>query len=94
MGRKQKFELGDVVEDTVTGFTGTIMCVASYYNGCIRYIVQPRLSDKGNFRESETFDQERLMKVKPEKKIKPVTTPTGGDRADPKGYKPLWVRQC
>lgn len=32
-----KFELGELLEDKVTGFKGTVMVRAEYFTGCVCY---------------------------------------------------------
>ena len=35
-------QLGDLVKDKVTGFTGIVICRAVWLNGCARLTVQPQ----------------------------------------------------
>jgi len=62
-----KFKNGDKVKDTITGFEGTIVCVAVYLNGCIRYSIQPKIDKAGLYQESETIDEEQLELIKEKK---------------------------
>ena len=75
---KAKFKNGQKVRDILTGFEGVIKCVAVYYNGCVRYDVQPALDEKGNYRDSVVIDEQQLKLVMPEKKV--PKKKTGGDR--------------
>lgn len=56
-------ELGDRVKDKITGFTGIVVCVSKWLNGCVRLVVQPEKLDKGRVGMSETFDEEQLDMV-------------------------------
>lgn len=82
----RKFENGEKVKDTITGFKGTITAVIEYMNGCIRYQIQPSIDEKGEYRESQIIDEQQLeliIKPKPEKKERELT---GGDRPRPQGF--------
>lgn len=58
-------KLGDIVRDTLTGFTGVIVIRSEYLNGCYRMGVQPSKLDKdGKVPESIYFDVEQLELVK------------------------------
>jgi hypothetical protein len=84
---KFKFKNGDKVVDRLTGFSGVITAVVDYLNGCIRYQIQPPISEKGEYRESVIIDEQQLdavvekQKMLPKEKKKP-----GGDRPAPPGY--------
>ncbi len=57
--------LGDTVVDDVTGFTGIVICVSLWLNGCARISVQPRgLTKDGRVKESETIDAGQLRVLK------------------------------
>lgn len=62
-----KFELGKVVRDRVTGFTGTITCRTEWLNRCVRYNVQPRMITKDGEQhklpETQSFDEDQLELV-------------------------------
>ena len=84
----KKFENGQKVIDTITGFKGTITAVIEYMNGCIRYQIQPQIDEKGEYRESQIIDEQQLElidKPKPKKKMF-EREPPGGDRPRPQGY--------
>lgn len=53
--------LGDRVEDQVTGFVGVAVCFSKWLNGCIRVVVQPSISDKGEMRDAVAIDIEQLV---------------------------------
>jgi heat shock protein HspQ len=57
-----KFENGQQVRDKVTGFVGTIVVQSFYLNKCLRYGVQPKVSEKEPEKVPETimFDEDQL----------------------------------
>lgn len=62
---KFKYELGDILKDKVTGFTGVVMVRAEYFTGCIHYGLCPRKVGKnGTIPEWEWVDVSRLVKAK------------------------------
>lgn len=83
---KTKVELGDTVEDVITGFRGTVTGKVSYITGCDQALVAPRgLTDKGDTRDSAWFDVQRLTvdTAAPRVVLDNGTTP-GADKAAPK----------
>ncbi len=61
----EPIELGDRVEDPVTGYKGIAHAITTWMNGCIRIAVQPETLDKdGKVREDRYFDQGQLRVVK------------------------------
>ena len=59
-----KFELGEVLEDKVTGFNGVALGVTTYHTGCIHYgLCSQRLKD-GKPIDWEWFDEARLESTK------------------------------
>ena len=80
---KPKFELGQKVRDVISGYDGIVTAITQWYNGCVRYRLEPdHLNEKGELIEDQTFDEEQLEEVKVPK-IKVPTEPTGGGRIDP-----------
>ncbi len=60
-----KFELGDSVKDTVSGYQGMIVGVTEWLNGCKRYGVQPtKLNKDGKPFDIEWIDEGQLKMVK------------------------------
>lgn len=56
-----KIQLGDVVQDTITGFKGAVLGRAQYLTGCNQALVCPQKLDKeGKRRDGEWFDEQRL----------------------------------
>lgn len=79
-----KFQNGDKVKDSVTGFEGIIVCTTNWLNGCTRYGVQPdKLTKEGTMHGVEMVDEPQLILVKaavqPEK-MKKVENKPGGPR--------------
>lgn len=57
--------LGDLVKDTVSGFTGIATARHSYLNGCDRISIQPLVSKKEmKLPDSCTFDEPQLIILK------------------------------
>jgi hypothetical protein len=76
---KFKFPQGAEVKDQVTGLVGVINCRAEWLNGCHRYSIQPKISDKepNKLPDSYWVDGEQLELVK-QKKVVVDKTKTGG----------------
>lgn len=73
-----KINLGDEVQDSVTGFKGIAIARTTWLTGCDRYIVQPKGVDKaGKIYENNTFDEDSLIVLK-KKKVKEGQRKTGG----------------
>lgn len=64
MSNKPKVKLGDFVQDTVTGFKGTVTCVSLFLNGCTRCGVQPPIGKDGKIPDSVGFDEPQLKILK------------------------------
>lgn len=61
----QQIELGDEVGDKVTGFKGIAIADTHWLNGCHRFMVQPKGTDKdGKTFATESFDVEQLKVLK------------------------------
>jgi len=56
-----KFEFGITASDKITGFQGVITAFSQYVTGCAQYLVQPKMSESGEFREGRWFDEQRLV---------------------------------
>lgn len=67
--KKDKFEFGDLVKDSISNFTGIVMVRALYSTGCTHYGLAPQELDKeGKVQDCEWFDQSRLI-IKKRNKI-------------------------
>jgi len=71
-----KFDLGDEVVDTITGFEGIVKARTQWLHNCNVYTVQPRELKDGKPVESSGFDEPQL-KLKQPKKV-PASRKTGG----------------
>lgn len=59
-----KIDLGDLAEDTVTGFRGIVTSKTQWLNGCWRLGLQPqKLGSDGKPVELQVFDIEQLKLV-------------------------------
>lgn len=80
---KINIELGDMVEDSVTGFKGVAIGVTRWLHGCNRIIVQPTgITKDGKIFENQSFDEPQL-KVTKRAKVKAGDGETGGERFTP-----------
>ena len=59
----EKIELGDMVEDTVSGFTGIVTSEVKYLNGCFAYGVTPRVSEDGKIAEVQYIDAVQVKRL-------------------------------
>jgi hypothetical protein len=53
-------KLGDIVTDSLTGFSGVAVSRVEYINGCVRIEVQPKAMHDGKPIESSYFDEQRV----------------------------------
>lgn len=75
-----KINLGDKVQDTVTGFKGIAIGRTTWLHGCDRLTVQPEgLTKEGKMFETQSFDEPQLI-VLGSKKKKEGNHETGGPR--------------
>ena len=59
-----KFDLGEVVQDIVTGFEGVIMGRSDYFTGCNHYgLCSQTLDSDGMTKDWVWFDETRIIKV-------------------------------
>lgn len=58
---KALIELGEKIEDTITGVKGTAVGICTYMSGCIRVLLTPsKEKDKAVYPKSTWIDQEQL----------------------------------
>ena len=74
-------KLGDKAKDTITGFTGIVVAITDWLNGCRRITIQPQALHDGNPVKSEGFDVEQLEAVSNEPEFGAPTT--GGPKPAP-----------
>ena len=61
-------QLGSVVRDRITGFTGIVFGRHEYLTGCNKITIQPRSLDKdGAPRKTEWFDEQTIEVLEPPK---------------------------
>jgi hypothetical protein len=77
--------LGDVVRDKISGFSGVATGRLEYLNGCVRWAISPRILHEAKPVESQYFDEEQVEVVPDEKGVGFVRRETGGDRPAPIG---------
>lgn len=71
-----KFNLGDEVKDTITGFPGVVICRSQWLNNCNTYTVQSKKLKDGAPQTGQAFDEPQLTLLK-EKQVK-THQKTGG----------------
>lgn len=77
-----KVELGDKVKDSVTGYSGIVVCIGKWLHGCERVTVQPTELKDGKPIEAVTFDMPQLKIVN--KSVHPGTSIVGGPNPEPR----------
>jgi len=77
-----EINLGDTVEDTISGFKGKVVGITRWIHGCNRMVVQPPVGKDGKLTVAENFDEPALkvLKSAPKKREKkstggPIPTP-------------------
>ncbi len=95
MAQPNEVQLGDLVQDRITGLTGICWGITRYLAGCNRIHIQPReLKADGTTHESSAFDEpmvgviERSVCLPDQSPAPKKTSPPGGlsylDPAKPK----------
>jgi len=80
-----KFECGDKVKHSITGFTGIVVARSEWLNGCRRYGVEATKLSKDGDRLESHFDEGELGLVKARAiKIERAAAPPGGPMPDEK----------
>ncbi len=64
-------KLGDTAKDTITGYTGTVVAITNWLNGCQRITIQSPNLHNGCPVGDQTFDVEQVKQVTSKKKIEP-----------------------
>jgi hypothetical protein len=74
-----KFANGEQVRDIITGYTGTVNCLAVWINGCKRCSVQPLMKEgESTLPDSVWIDEESLEKISDGIKGRITPSETGG----------------
>ncbi len=58
-----KFNLGDEVQCSLTGFRGVVYAQTRYDTGEINYAISPKIGDDGAYPAAMTLDERRLELV-------------------------------
>ncbi len=53
-------ENGDKVRDMISGLEGIVVGETTYLNGCVRFIVQPKINKDGKVPDSEWVDSQQI----------------------------------
>ena len=78
--------LGDLVKDSVTGFTGIVVARTEWLHGCVRMSVQPQKLVDGKIVDTATFDVPQLILLK-SASVKNGSSKNGGPRDDAKALR-------
>lgn len=54
-------ELGSKVKDRITGFEGIVTGRCEYISGCNQALVAPPVDKEGKHRDSQWYDEQRLV---------------------------------
>lgn len=75
-------ELGQTVQDVITGYEGVVVSITEYLHACRRVVVQSRDLKDGKPVEDMVFDEQRLaaLDVPNILEVAPLTNRPGGDR--------------
>jgi hypothetical protein len=79
MGRRQAIEMGSLCRDRLTGLEGYVIAKYEFVSGCVQYCLE--YLDKDGKRQQETYDEQRLEKVKATPPIRAHRT--GADATPP-----------
>lgn len=79
MEKETKVELGDIVQDPISGLVGTVVAITEWLVGCRRITIQPK-AKKGEVAYPDSFNMDEpiakiVKRAKPQKK---VNRETGG----------------
>lgn len=75
-------KLGDIAKDTVTGYEGTVVCIATWLHGCRRITLQAKGKDITDCPDPRSFDDPQLTLLHAKVKESPRTD-DGGPRPEP-----------
>jgi hypothetical protein len=82
--RDDSLKCGDRAKDQISGFTGVIVAITEWLNGCRRITIQPSELFEGKPVDSSTFDAEQIELV--ERMTIPDKKPTGGPSIAPQRH--------
>jgi hypothetical protein len=78
-----KVELGQKVQDSITGFVGRVTGRCEYITGCTQVLIQPPIKADGDFVESRWFDEDRAQIIDATRLSLPITN-AGPDKPAPR----------
>lgn len=78
-----KIQLGDTVQDTISGLKGIAVGRTEWLYGCSHIVVASKVGKDGDIPKNHSFDEPQVKLVR--RKPKPTTKPrkTGGPRVMP-----------
>ena len=82
---KTKYEMGEILKDIISGFTGPVIAFAYYSTGCVHYGIAPmKMNSDGKMLEWEWIDESRLLPTdrKPVE-FQPLETSVSGPTQSP-----------
>ena len=84
-----KFSNGDLVQETITGFSGTITGTCFYLTGCNQYLVTAKPKDEFSEPTALWYDEGRLTLLTPSlfKESDVAAEDNGCDKTPPMGKK-------
>lgn len=56
----ESIKFGVSAKDKITGLKGIITAKAEYITGCNQYLLQPKVSESGDFKEGKWVDEGRI----------------------------------
>lgn len=59
-----KIQLGSKVKDKITGFVGIAVARTEFLNGCVQYLVQPKIKKNNEIPEDKGIDEQSLEVIK------------------------------
>lgn len=63
--RPAGLKLGDKARDKISGFSGIVVAITEWLNGCLRITIQPQELKDGKPIDNHTFDAEQVEVVEP-----------------------------
>ena len=78
-------KLGNKLRCAITGFTGIATAKIEYINGCVQFLVKPRLDKEGKSVEGQYLDWQQLEVIEGGIEIKGAQT-GGPSSSAPKTY--------
>lgn len=75
--------LGKKVKDSVTGLTGIATARIEYMNGCVQYMIQPKVVKDGVPAKAEWYDAQQVKLVATKRVVKKGNTGGSPPRSVP-----------